>query len=262
LQNQTSLPNQIIVVDDFSEDNIEEILKKHKVILVKRKINGGVAATRNSGLELVSSDIVVFIDGDAIPDLFMVEAIKNVYLEFGDQIVGVGGRAIECKLRSIYDRWRSIHLSQDYGLKQVIGIPFLFGVCCSYRTDFLKAINGFDEFYTRNAGEDYDLGLRINKLGYKLVYSPEIIVNHQHIDTFESLKNSQYKWAFWGYISNTRNNRSRILTWLGLIKDLINYILLDLIFRRDLSLFKIGLAAIRYKFHGFQNASKYYAKIN
>ena len=62
----------------------------------------------------------------------------------------------------------------------------------SFRWDVLIKVNGFDPFYTINAGEDLDIGYRLVRAGYQLLYSPEAVVFHQHSDNEDRLKNIQY----------------------------------------------------------------------
>jgi len=60
---------EIICVDDCSTDNTNDILKryteKHKNIKVYKNVeNGGLAKTRNVGIEKATGDYLLFVDGD------------------------------------------------------------------------------------------------------------------------------------------------------------------------------------------------------
>lgn len=65
---QTYTNLEIIVVNDGSTDETLSILQKLQTedlrIRVLDKVNGGVSAARNSGLDLATGDYVAFIDGD------------------------------------------------------------------------------------------------------------------------------------------------------------------------------------------------------
>jgi len=58
--------NQIMVVDDYSDDKTREIAKKEGAEVVKRKIRGNFAAQRNFALKKSKTDWVFFLDSDEI----------------------------------------------------------------------------------------------------------------------------------------------------------------------------------------------------
>lgn len=64
---------EIILVDDGSPDNCpaicDEYKKKDKRIKVIHKANGGIASTRNRGLEMATGKYITFIDSDDFYDL-------------------------------------------------------------------------------------------------------------------------------------------------------------------------------------------------
>lgn len=64
--NQTYGSFELIIVDDGSEDNIQEIVESYndsRIKLVRQK-NGGVAKARNSAIRLASYDWICFLDSD------------------------------------------------------------------------------------------------------------------------------------------------------------------------------------------------------
>jgi len=256
LKNQTKPVDEIIVVDDASTEDIIDIIRKFKVTYYRLNKNSGVAVARNKGLELSSSSITVFIDADAHPELYMIEAFSLMYKKMWDDVVGIGGRAIECRIQSKFDSWRAHHLSQDYGNFEKADVPFLFGVCCSYKTDILKNMNGFDPFFTENVGEDYDLGVRITKKGLRLAYSPNIVVNHQHIDSEKSIMRSQYLWSYWGQLVHKKNGLSTIKPWLGHINRIVKFSLVDFYSRKGIEFVCIGLRIYLKKLRGLFDAIK------
>ena len=62
---QTRLPDEILVIDDGSPDDLEAALAKYgdRVTLI-RKSNGGAASARNLGIERSRGELIAFLDAD------------------------------------------------------------------------------------------------------------------------------------------------------------------------------------------------------
>ncbi|MBR4881344.1 MAG: glycosyltransferase, partial [Clostridia bacterium] len=61
---QTEKDFELIIVDDGSSDNIDEVLSKYKNIHVITQENGGVSVARNSGIMAAQGDYICFLDAD------------------------------------------------------------------------------------------------------------------------------------------------------------------------------------------------------
>ena len=55
------------------------------------------------------------------------------------------------------------------------------------RRNIFDRIGGFDESFKYASAEDYDLCIRIRKLGYKILYDPNVFVLHYHSQNLKSL---------------------------------------------------------------------------
>lgn len=69
---------ELIIVDDCSNDNTEEVVKKIKdkrIIYIKNEKNCGAAITRNKALKIAKGDYVAFLDSD---DLWLPEKLTKM----------------------------------------------------------------------------------------------------------------------------------------------------------------------------------------
>jgi len=72
---QTYPPLEVIVIDDGSTDNTQEILAPHwNVIRYVKQPNAGAAAARNRGLDIAKGDWVAFLDSD---DVWLPEKLEK-----------------------------------------------------------------------------------------------------------------------------------------------------------------------------------------
>ena len=75
VQEQSLAPNEIIIVDDGSEDGTVAVIESlGPEIRSIRQTNAGPAAARNRGLEMASGDFISFIDAD---DLWLPGKLKS-----------------------------------------------------------------------------------------------------------------------------------------------------------------------------------------
>jgi len=82
LINQTYENIEIIIINDGSTDNSDEIIneyaKKHNNIVYYSKENEGVSLTRNRGLDLATGEYIMFVDSDDYVSSDIVETLINL----------------------------------------------------------------------------------------------------------------------------------------------------------------------------------------
>ena len=79
--------DEIIVVDDYSEDRTEEVvknLKNDEIKFYKRKLDNDFSAQRNFGLSKAKNDWVLFLDADERVSTSLREEIKDLRSKIKD----------------------------------------------------------------------------------------------------------------------------------------------------------------------------------
>ncbi len=80
-------PEEVIVVDNDSTDRTSEIAAAHGARVVTAPVRSAGGA-RNAGWDAARSEIVVFLDSDAIPQAGWAEGLQRALDEFPGAIVG------------------------------------------------------------------------------------------------------------------------------------------------------------------------------
>jgi len=125
LVNQTLKDIEIIIVNDGTKDNSEEIIKKYekkyKNIKYYKKENGGLSSARNYGLTKATGDYIGFVDSDDYIDKTMYEKLYNKIIE-NDYDIAV------CDLYRVYEQklvYTSSNIKHDLDNKKDINNAML-----------------------------------------------------------------------------------------------------------------------------------------
>ncbi len=178
---------EIILVDQtgYDKNKIDKLIKNEpfKYIRVQKP---NLPNARNIGAQVAESDILVFIDDDAIPQK---DWLSNHISAYEDTTIGcVGGMFMDENAKGIlsvpakYD-YNSGEYFTDFGCKTkqfTISVP---GGNCSVRKDIWKEIR-FDKSYKANAYfEEVDFAFRVKKQGWKILYEPNACIIHKKSST-------------------------------------------------------------------------------
>lgn len=207
---------ELIVVDDGSSDGTASVGEAHGAIVVRHVTNRGLAAARNSGLNMTGAPIVAFLDDDCEPEPQWAERLLAGY---EDGVIGVGGRVIpaapdgfmlgylrrhnpikplEANLarsnKIIYRFWLYLCRQWGRGLEPGRRDVYSFaGANMSFRRQALLDAGGFDPKF-RFGAEELDLCMRLAKLrpAGRCVFIPEVRVLHHFVPTLrDTLRRSR-----------------------------------------------------------------------
>ena len=217
--NQTYNNIEIIVVDDKSTDNtlikLQEILynSPYPYKIIKHKENLGVAASRNSILNM-QMESSYFFDDDDLSYPNRVESQINTILDFEKKynfknpirksplcycyrkIIYTSEKFLICK--SIFlNTFKSSHIKGALALLSAGGFPINAKVgstatcilCC--RKETLREIGGFNTDLRRF--EDLDLAIKALKIKISLVSTEEVLVDQYFTNNSSKTKSYIYE---------------------------------------------------------------------
>jgi glycosyltransferase involved in cell wall biosynthesis len=159
LQQQTAVPEQVVVVDDGSTDDTAAIAERLGATVVRQQQRGPGAA-RNRGLQEAKGDFVAFLDADDwyAPD--KLDRSVNQLRQLGAACIAsdawlVRGDRVEGRKND--GRTVPVVLTQEFLLR---GNPIICSSVVARRTA-VEEVGCFDEAPDLVATEDYDLWLRL-----------------------------------------------------------------------------------------------------
>uniref|UniRef100_UPI0025B1EDF9 mycofactocin biosynthesis glycosyltransferase MftF n=1 Tax=Amycolatopsis solani TaxID=3028615 RepID=UPI0025B1EDF9 len=180
----------VLVVDDGSEDPaaIAAVAVAHGAEVVRRDVNGGPGAARNTALDHVSTELVAFVDSDCAPEPGWPEPLAA---HFADPLVA----AVAPRIRALAPdtaagRYTRAASSLDLGDRPARVAP---GTRTSYvptaalvvRRSALTEVGAFDP--ALRVGEDVDLVWRLHAAGFRVRYAPDVTVAHHEPETWRAL---------------------------------------------------------------------------
>ncbi|WP_072013740.1 glycosyltransferase family A protein [Myxosarcina sp. GI1] len=175
---QTTLPAEIIIVDDASVASYPEIIEQLKerspvpLIYHRNSQSSGPGATRNQGAKLASGNVLMFLDDD---DLWLPEKIANqlnILTEHPEVGLVYAARSVVDEAGNNLFQITPKLAGQIYSQmlqKNHVGVTSSVAV----RKDLFLEAGGFDpEIAVR---EDYELWIRLSKVT-KIAFDPQATV--------------------------------------------------------------------------------------
>ena len=123
-----SLPVEVLVVDDGSSDATASVAKSHGVNVVSHDRNRGIAASRNTGIATMKSDIVAFCDDDCEPGTDWTLKLSRVWEGAPTGTSAIGGTISVPNPSSLNTKYLSI-----FNPAQPLEIELLYGPSFWYR---------------------------------------------------------------------------------------------------------------------------------
>jgi GT2 family glycosyltransferase len=186
---QTQSPLEIIVVDSSTGDDTATLVHE-RFPMVRYAVcsagMGAMATARNISYRMASGEVLAFIDDDAFAEPDWLEKLLAPYED--PTVGGVGGRQIRRQPGELEEGVDAIGLLQPDGTitgnfaadpGRTVSVDHLLGANMSFRRTVLDQIGGIHDGYAGTCvREETDLCLRVAHAGYRLLYTPDAVVEH------------------------------------------------------------------------------------
>ena len=189
---------EIILVDDGSTDDTAAIGESHGVRVLSIP-GSGPAVARNRGVAISRGEILVFTDADCAPDPGWLEAMLRPFER--DSVVATKG-VYRTEQQSLTARFVQVEYESRYAIMaELDSIDFVDTYAAAYRRRVFLEVGGFDESFPLPSVEDQELSFRIVRQGAeqgaRMVFCPDAVVRHRHVDTVRGYFRKKLKIALW-----------------------------------------------------------------
>jgi glycosyltransferase involved in cell wall biosynthesis len=189
---------EVVIVDDGGTTPLDALLTENSTlsrVRLVRQENAGPAAARNHGVRVASGSLVAFTDDDCRPHPDWLRTLVAGASEFPARLVGgttknglknaIFSETSQLIVEMVYehfnaDQWNAYFLTSNNFL-------------CT-RAAFLE-LGGFDPAFDRAGAEDRDFCDRWRASRQKLVWLPEAIVEHHHVQNLCGFIGLHYRYG-------------------------------------------------------------------
>lgn len=174
---------EVLIVDGMSEDKTRQIIYKNELIRVVDNPQKRVVNARNIGFEQARGEFIAFTDADCTFDnRWLANSLKYFYED--SKVACVGGANLISETDSSFAKavgkvFSFADLFNAGASTRVFDKPIenrSHGSNAIYRKSALEKVMPVDE--TMTEGEDVLMNDGLTKLGYTLLYVPDVLVYH------------------------------------------------------------------------------------
>lgn len=209
----------ILVIDNCpATDATREVVAAFPGVRYIKEPNKGLNNARNRALREAGTEIVAFIDDDAVADRFWLKAILRRFAD--DEVMAVTGLTMPYELEN--DAQEDFEALAGFSKRGFRGRAFQkpwthplatgqigAGANMAIRTRVMAEIGPFDPALdagtATQSGGDHEYFTRILRAGHRIVYEPAALNWHRHRRTREELRAAVHGYGVGVYAAWTRS---------------------------------------------------------
>lgn len=227
---------EIVVVNDGSTDDSDEIIRKFKRsynaknrntldkinIVYHYKQNGGKGAALNTAIKLSKGDILMSIDADC---LVAPDTIGNFVRHFADpKIMAAVGNVKIGNTNGLLGTIQYLEFLFSFYFKKADSVMdtiyIIGGAAGAFRRETLEQVGIYN---TTNITEDIELSVRIQDAGMKIAYVGDAIIYTEGATDIRGLMKQRLRWkrgrfeTFFQHkhlFFSTKKYHNKLLTWI------------------------------------------------
>ncbi len=179
---------EVLVIDGGSTDSTAKRIENYQVQFFSNKLN--VPAAYNWASKTVKSEVLGFIDADAkVEGNWLTRLVADLA---SPEVAAVGGNIATWNDDKLVPRCIGYELSNRYA-RLPKEANRLATMNLLLKKKIMMEIGGFDENLPTQY--DTDLGYRITKAGYKVIFDSDVLCYHFHRSTLAKYFMQQYRYG-------------------------------------------------------------------
>ncbi|MBP9758827.1 glycosyltransferase family 2 protein [Candidatus Dojkabacteria bacterium] len=195
---QTNLHFEVILVSHKNIDLVDSVRKKFAMtfpVSCVQTFTENLPIKRNMGIQSAKSNIVLFLDDDAIPNPNWVDTAITAFSSFNSIVIGGSFISYE---NAYLSRYLAIYYSWGRRDKPK-NVQTVIGANMGIKKSECISIMGentaiFNKIYSL-AGDDSDFSLTINEAGGKIYFVPKMKVVHHYRTSIKNFLIRQVEYA-------------------------------------------------------------------
>ena len=172
IQENVTLPYEVIVICNGQEDELVNFVKSHPAITryALNSQNVGVARSWNIGAQLATGEVLCYLNDDVSIGNNALETLYkhlNEHPDIGE--IGPAG-----------SYWKNCEHHSFVESNSPVESDVVSGFCFLIKSQLLHQLGGFDINFSPAGCEEVDLSYRVRDAGFKCVVYPSLEIKHFH----------------------------------------------------------------------------------